>query len=86
MLPYIEKNGKIIIIGSLAGEFTALKSEKLLSQIRDENITKETLVKLADKFILDVKNNVYIQEGWVKNTYKTSKVLINNYPRVLAKY
>lgn len=59
MLPHIKDHGKVVIVGSLAGKYKYYKSEYILNILRDPNSTTQQLIDLGNKFINDVKNNVY---------------------------
>jgi len=47
LLPFINKNGKIIFTGSIGGRTVYLTSEKLKAQFLDENIDKSKLYGLV---------------------------------------
>ena len=59
MLPYIKDHGKVVTVGSVAGIYKYYKSEYILNILRDHNTTTQQLIGLGNKFINDVKNNVY---------------------------
>lgn len=82
--PFINNNGKIIFIGSLGGSLEILKSEKLVNQFLDSNLTMSKLFELAQKYLLDVKNNQFEQEGWPKYPYGISKLFVHFYAKLLS--
>jgi carbonyl reductase 1 len=84
----IRKNGKIIMISSAVGNVSKL-DENLKKKFGDENLTTEKLFKLVEYFRESIVNKKIIENGWADSThqslYRVSKMIINIYPRVLAK-
>lgn len=80
----INDNGKIIIIGSLAGTLDILKSEGLKKEFEDPNLTMYKLYLLAQKYYLDIKYNRSIKEGWSKWPYGVSKIFLHTYAISIA--
>jgi carbonyl reductase 1 len=81
----IRENGKIIIVGSTSGQLKFLKSEKIKYEFRDPNLTLDKLYDLAARFRKSIEEEATEQAGWCKNCYGVSKMIINSYPKVLAK-
>lgn len=86
MLPHIKENGKVITIGSQAGYLGQITSKELRQRFLAPAITTDELKALAKEFIEDVKTNQFEKKGWAKNGYGTSKILVNTFTSVLARY
>jgi len=80
----INDNGKIIILGSVGGSLDIFTSEKLIQEFEDPNLTMLKLFNLAQKYYLDVKNNIYLKEGWSKFMYGVTKILIHHYGKLIG--
>lgn len=85
VLPHINNNGKVVTVGSSAGKFKILKNEDLKNKLDDPEITKDTLLKVAEEFYNTVKDGTFEKLGYPKQSYAMSKLLINLYARVLGK-
>lgn len=78
LLPLIQKNGKIIFVGSSFGKLSHVKgSPSLVARFSDKDLTRDQLFALAGEFYESVKDNTYVEKGWAKNSYGTSKLCIN---------
>lgn len=77
------KQGKIIIVGSLSGKLSRLTNELLISTFKNAKNTDD-LLKLTEKYKNCIINNNVEEEGWCKNTYTVSQIILNTYARVLA--
>ena len=80
----MNKAGKIILIGSSGGYLSKLTNETLISSFKNAKTTDD-LYKLADKFKASIENGTIEEDGWCKNTFAVSKMIINTYARILAK-
>lgn len=82
----IRPNGRIVILGSTMGQLNKLTNESIKAEFRDnENLSKEKLIELADRYLQTMQNNTAEQEGWPLDAYSVSKMIDNSYPKVLAK-
>lgn len=79
----INKAGKIIIVASSLGNIKPL-AENLKEIFRNENMTLKELIELAYKFRTAIENKTYESEGWGKNCYAVSKMIINKYTKIVA--
>jgi hypothetical protein len=58
MLPWMNKNGKIITIGSQEGKFNCVfRDSKLADTYRKENITMDELKQMVKTFENDIRSN-----------------------------
>jgi NAD(P)-dependent dehydrogenase (short-subunit alcohol dehydrogenase family) len=80
----IKKDGKIVILGSMAGTLARL-SEERRKEFMDENLTLEGLFELSKKFKQAIIDNKVKENGWTETAYGTTKMIINTYARVLSK-
>ena len=80
----IKDNGKMIIIGSSVGKLKNL-SESLQKEFLDDEISKEKLLILAERFKNAIINDKVFEDGWIDSAYATSKMIINTYAKVLSK-
>lgn len=80
----IQKRGKIISLGSTMGSSGCARKDELYTEFLNIKTT-EDLISLADRFISAVKNGAAEKEGWSRCSYSVSKLIINSYPKVLAK-
>ena len=79
----INKSGKIIMVGSIAGSLNRLKNEELKNGFKKATTYKE-LLDMGELFKKSVINDSVEKDGWCKNTYAVSKMIVNSYARVLA--
>ena len=79
----INKSGKIILLGSMMGNLGYLKSQELKSKFKNAK-TYQELLNLAESFIKSNENNSVEKDGWCKNSYSVSKMVVNSYARVLS--
>lgn len=79
----INKSGKIILVGSIAGSLKYLKNEELKNGFKNAK-TYEELINMGELFKKSIINNTVEKDGWCKNTYAVSKMIVNSYARVLA--
>ena len=79
----INKSGKIIMVGSIAGSLNKLKNEELKNGFKNTTTYKE-LLDMGELFKKSVINESVEKDGWCKNTYAVSKMIVNSYARVLA--
>jgi len=79
----INKKGKIILLGSMMGNLSFLKSDLIKNQFREAK-TYQELLNLAEKFKISFKNKTIDKDGWCINTYSVSKMIINTYARILS--
>ena len=79
----INKSGKIILVGSMMGNLGFLKSQELKNKFKNAK-TYQELLNLAESFINSYENNSVEKDGWCKNSYSVSKMVVNSYARVLS--
>ena len=79
----INKSGKIIMVGSIAGSLNKLKNEELKNGFKNATTYKE-LLDMGELFKKSVINESVEKDGWCKNTYAVSKMIVNSYARVLV--
>ena len=81
----IRKNGKIIMIGSIAGLISRLTKKELQNEFTSQELEVDKLLELSRRFRDAIEFNRIEQEGWPKSVYSVSKMTVNVYPRILAK-
>jgi len=81
----ISKNGKIIMIGSIAGLLSRLTKKELQNEFTSQDLEVDKLKELSKRFRDAIEFNRLEQEGWPRSVYSVSKMIINVYPRILAK-
>ena len=79
----INKSGKNILVWSIAGNLNRLKNEELKNGFKNSK-TVEDLLKMGELFKKSIINESVEKDGWCKNTYSVSKMIVNSYARVLA--
>ena len=79
----INKKGKIILVGSLAGCLHFLSSNKLKNAFKNAKTTQD-LLNLAQSYKNSFLKGIEQQEGWCSKSYYVSKMIINSYPRILS--
>ena len=80
----INKQGKIILLGGKSGNILKLKNDNLINLFKTAK-PADDLFKIADKFKEAINDETCDEEGWYKNTYGVSKMIINTYARLLTK-
>ena len=79
----INKSGKIILVGSKMGTLDKLTNQELKNSFKNAK-NYEDLLKLAEAFKTSVVNDTVEKDGWPKNTYSVSKMVVNLYAKVLS--
>ena len=79
----INKKGKIILVGSLAGCLHFLSSNKLKNAFKNAKTTQD-LLNLAQAYKNSFLKGTEQLEGWYSKSYYVSKMIINSYPRILS--
>jgi NAD(P)-dependent dehydrogenase (short-subunit alcohol dehydrogenase family) len=81
----INKKGKVVIIGSSYGDLQRMPSEDIKNEFKKEDVTVEDLLNIAKRYREAIVNNTLEQDGWCKEAYSVSKMIINTYASVLAR-
>jgi NAD(P)-dependent dehydrogenase (short-subunit alcohol dehydrogenase family) len=81
----INQNGKIVILGSTVGNLCRLGKDELKELFRNPGLNVNGLLNIARRFGNAIKGNTVETEGWNKNIYSVSKMIINTYASVLGK-
>ncbi|XP_049631514.1 carbonyl reductase [NADPH] 1-like [Suncus etruscus] len=86
LLPLVRPGGRVVNLSSTDG-LRVLKecSPELQQKFKSDTITEEELVELMNKFVEDVKNEVYSLDGWLTPTYGMSKIGIAVLSSILAR-
>ena len=79
----INKKGKIILVGSMMGNLNRLNSDKLKNDFKNAKTTQE-LINLGQSFKNSYINDTVEKDGWCKNSYCVSKMIVNTYSRILS--
>ena len=79
----INKKGKIILVGSMMGNLNRLNSYQLKNNFKNAKTTQE-LINLGQSFKNSIINNPVEKDGWCRNSYCVSKMIVNTYSRVLS--
>ena len=84
MLGNINKNGKIIFVTAKSGSASKLKNENLIGKFKNaKNV--DDIAKLAEKFKKSIQEEKTEAEGWYKNCFAISKLLMNYYAKLVIK-
>ena len=82
--------GKIICMGSnMARNIFNGLSSALQQRWSKENITKEEIISLLKEYEQAVQDGTFREKGWTGNykfTYGVSKLAVNLFPSILARY
>ncbi|ELR11804.1 uncharacterized protein ACA1_362920 [Acanthamoeba castellanii str. Neff] len=84
-LPLIRDYGRVVNVSSRAGLLSKLSSDALKQAFTREDLTREELDTLADKFVSDVAKDTFTAEGWPSTTYGVSKIAVNALTRIVAR-
>ena len=79
----INKKGKIILVGSMMGNLNRLNSVQLKNEFKNAKTTQD-LLNLGQNFKKSCINGTVEKDGWCKNSYCVSKMIVNSYSRVLS--
>ena len=84
MFGTINKNGKIIFVTSKSGTLSKLKNENLIGKFKNaKNV--DDVAKLAERFKKSIQEEKIEAEGWYKNCFAISKLLLNFYAKLVIK-
>ena len=81
----LNKNGKIIIVGSALGMFNQLKSEELTKRWKKPEPTRQELFDNITHFVDSINDNSAVEKGYPKMVYSISKLAINLFAGVLSR-
>jgi hypothetical protein len=70
----------------MAGKLTRIQNESILNRFKSPNLNRKELFDLVEEFTTAVKEGNYAEKGWPKWIYGVSKIGINLYAKVLAKF
>lgn len=77
-------NGRVVNVSSGMGQATGIADYRK-KEFLDSNLTIEGLEKLISKFLSDVENDTWEENGWIGNSYSISKLSLNSLTRILAR-
>ena len=80
----LNKQGKIIFIGGKSGNVSKLKNDSLINHFKTAK-NADDLFKIGEKFKDAITEGTCDDDGWYKNTYGVSKMIVNTYAGVLTK-
>ena len=84
MFGTINKNGKIIFVTAKSGTATKLKNENLIGKFKNaKNV--DDIAKLGERFKKSVQEDKTEADGWYKNCFAISKLLLNYYAKLVTK-
>jgi len=84
LLPYLKKDGKIIMVSSENG-LLSWQGKNIAKILSDPSMTREKLMELTNELIERIKTSDFKKLGW-SEIYDDSKALLNAYTRwVLVK-
>ena len=84
MFGTINKNGKIIFVTAKSGTVSKLKNENLIGKFKNaKNV--DDVAKLGEKFKKSIQEEKTEAEGWYKNCFAISKLLLNFYAKLVIK-
>ena len=84
MFGNINKNGKIIFVTSKSGTLSKLKNDNLIGKFKNaKNV--DDIQKLSEKFKKSIQEEKTEAEGWYKNCFAISKLLLNFYAKLVIK-
>ena len=79
----INKKGKIILVGSMMGNLNRLNSNQIKNSFKNAKTTQE-LINLGQAFKNSIISHTVDKDGWCRNSYCVSKMIVNTYSRVLS--
>ena len=89
MLPLVRKgtDARIVSVASMAGHLSQLRSPELqqIFHSANENLTKNQLFELVEKFQFDVLHGRHRQEGWGDSNYGFSKLALIAITKIWAR-
>ena len=84
MFGTINKNGKIIFVTAKSGTISKLKNENLIGKFKNaKNV--DDVAKLGERFKKSIQEEKTEAEGWYKNCFAISKLLLNYYAKLVIK-
>lgn len=83
LVPFLEENGRIVMVSSGSGELSNLSPE-VRRRFDPPPPTKEALAALVREFVEDVRLGQHAQKGWPGSAYRVSKAALNALTRLWA--
>ncbi|KAG8199461.1 hypothetical protein JTE90_000326 [Oedothorax gibbosus] len=78
LFPLLRPHARVVNLSSSAGILSDfVSSEELQQKFKSENLTEDSLVKLMQQFVDDVKAGVNEKNGWGIRAYSISKIGVN---------
>lgn len=84
LLPLLRPGARIVMLSSGMGELSVL-GPPMRAQFAANDLDREALVALTDRFVADVAAGVHAKSGFPTSAYSVSKVAMNAYVRLLAR-
>jgi len=84
LMPLVREEGRVVMVSSSAGLPSIIKKQELREKFTNPEVTIDELHGLMRKFVQDVKDGTYKEEGWPSTAYGMSKVGMTAYTRALA--
>eukprot|EP01080_Neovahlkampfia_damariscottae_P008885 gene8885-835_t len=84
LLPFANKNGRIVNVTSIAGVLGDKYSKDLKDKFLKEDLTFEELDQIVETFVKGVRDENYVKLGFPKSTYMVSKAAENSLTRILS--
>ena len=79
----INKSGKIVTVGGRYGFLSRFHSQILKDRFK-KAISIEELLTLGNEFKQSIIDNKVEENGWCKNVYCVSKMIVNSYSKILS--
>lgn len=78
---------RILNISSRLGSLNKVRNAEMKRKLEREELTEEEIEEMVTKFLKDVKNGTWKNEGWPLywTDYAVSKLAMNAYSKILAK-
>lgn len=80
----IPNSGKIVIVGSSIGKFKLLSNKSVSDALKSNDLNYDKIKEISAAFRDAIDKNIVEKDGWSKSVYGFSKLIINNYARVLS--
>jgi len=84
LVPCLAPGSTVVMVSSGMGELACVGAE-LQAQLRDPELSRETLEALLHSFASAVADGSARQQGWPPNAYRVSKLALNAFTRILAR-
>lgn len=76
LFPILRAGARVVNVSSGAGILSRIRGEEIKRRLSSPSLTEEDVDSMVEQYLQDVEEGIFIEKGWPKSAYGTSKVLL----------